>query len=175
MSQALYRKMASPEMGPAYRTGTYRHHPAKMPYAASEWDTPTFSPDHAARARPRLPVCLPKPSTACTMISEAAPVDECQNCQAIDSGSFLDLIEIDAASNTSVDDIRDLRDKINFSPSLGRFKVYIIDEVHMLSTAAFNAPAQDPRRTPLPMPFSFWQPPKSTKSRRQCFPPLSAA
>ena len=51
----------------------------------------------------------------------------------------LDLIEIDAASNTGVDDIRDLRDKINFSPSEGRFKVYIIDEVHMLSTAAFNA------------------------------------
>lgn len=51
----------------------------------------------------------------------------------------MDLIEIDAASNTSVDDVRELRDKINFSPSQGRFKVYIIDEVHMLSTAAFNA------------------------------------
>jgi DNA polymerase-3 subunit gamma/tau len=51
----------------------------------------------------------------------------------------MDLIEIDAASNTGVDDIRDLREKINFSPSEGRFKVYIIDEVHMLSTAAFNA------------------------------------
>jgi DNA polymerase-3 subunit gamma/tau len=51
----------------------------------------------------------------------------------------LDLIEIDAASNTSVDDIRELRDNINFSPSQGRFKVYIIDEVHMLSTSAFNA------------------------------------
>jgi len=54
-------------------------------------------------------------------------------------GRFLDLIEIDAASNTSVDDIRELRDNINFSPSQGRFKVYIIDEVHMLSTSAFNA------------------------------------
>jgi len=67
------------------------------------------------------------------------PCDQCQNCKAIDNGSFLDLIEIDAASNTSVDDVRDLRDKINFSPSQGHFKVYIIDEVHMLSTAAFNA------------------------------------
>ncbi len=67
------------------------------------------------------------------------PCDECRPCQAIASGRFLDLIEIDAASNTGVDDIRDLRDKINFSPSEGRFKVYIIDEVHMLSTAAFNA------------------------------------
>ncbi len=67
------------------------------------------------------------------------PCNECHICQAVNEGRFLDLIEIDAASNTGVDDIRDLRDKINFSPSEGRFKVYIIDEVHMLSTAAFNA------------------------------------
>ena len=67
------------------------------------------------------------------------PCNECSICQAVNDGRFLDLIEIDAASNTGVDDIRDLRDKINFSPSEGRFKVYIIDEVHMLSTAAFNA------------------------------------
>lgn len=67
------------------------------------------------------------------------PCDACASCQAIREGRFLDLIEIDAASNTGVDDIRDLRDKINFSPSEGRFKVYVIDEVHMLSTAAFNA------------------------------------
>ncbi|MDX1663450.1 MAG: DNA polymerase III subunit gamma/tau, partial [Candidatus Promineifilaceae bacterium] len=67
------------------------------------------------------------------------PCNSCANCRAIREGRFLDLIEIDAASNTGVDDIRDLRDKINFSPSEGRFKVYIIDEVHMLSTAAFNA------------------------------------
>ena len=67
------------------------------------------------------------------------PCNECIHCKSVNDGNFLDLIEIDAASNTSVDDIRDLRDKINFSPSQGRFKVYIIDEVHMLSTAAFNA------------------------------------
>lgn len=67
------------------------------------------------------------------------PCDECENCRAVNENRFLDLIEIDAASNTSVDDMRDLRDKINFSPSQGKFKVYIIDEVHMLSTAAFNA------------------------------------
>ncbi len=67
------------------------------------------------------------------------PCDACVNCLAVDDGNFLDLIEIDAASNTSVDDIRDLRDKINFMPNSGKFKVYIIDEVHMLSTAAFNA------------------------------------
>ncbi|MCA1954759.1 MAG: DNA polymerase III subunit gamma/tau [Anaerolinea sp.] len=67
------------------------------------------------------------------------PCDACEHCLAVNEGRFLDLIEIDAASNTSVDDVRELRDKINFSPSQGRYKVYIIDEVHMLSTAAFNA------------------------------------
>ena len=67
------------------------------------------------------------------------PCGECAHCVAVSEGRFLDLIEIDAASNTSVDDVRDLRDKINFSPNQGRYKVYIIDEVHMLSTAAFNA------------------------------------
>ena len=67
------------------------------------------------------------------------PCDDCDHCQAVNAGRFLDLIEIDAASNTSVDDVRDLRDKINFSPNLGRYKVYVIDEVHMLSKAAFNA------------------------------------
>jgi DNA polymerase-3 subunit gamma/tau len=67
------------------------------------------------------------------------PCNHCEHCQAVNQGRFLDLIEIDAASNTSVDDVRDLRERINFSPNQGRYKVYIIDEVHMLSTAAFNA------------------------------------
>jgi len=67
------------------------------------------------------------------------PDNECENCKAVNENRFLDLIEIDAASNTSVDDVRDLRDKINFTPSQGKYKIYIIDEVHMLSTAAFNA------------------------------------
>ncbi len=67
------------------------------------------------------------------------PCNQCANCMAVNENRFLDLIEIDAASNTSVDDVRDLRDKINFSPSQGKYKIYIIDEVHMLSTAAFNA------------------------------------
>jgi len=67
------------------------------------------------------------------------PCNECANCQSVIKGEFLDLIEIDAASNTSVDDVRELREKINFSPNVGRFKVYVIDEVHMLSTSAFNA------------------------------------
>jgi len=67
------------------------------------------------------------------------PCDECENCRAVNQNRFLDLIEMDAASNTGVDDVRDLRDKIGFSPSQGKYRVYIIDEVHMLSTPAFNA------------------------------------
>jgi len=67
------------------------------------------------------------------------PCNRCEHCLAVNQGRFLDLIEIDAASNTSVDDVRDLREKIGFSPNHGRFKVYIVDEVHMLSMAAFNA------------------------------------
>ena len=67
------------------------------------------------------------------------PCNQCDHCAAVNAGRFLDLIEIDAASNTSVDDVRDLREKINFSPNQGRYKVYVVDEVHMLSTAAFNA------------------------------------
>ena len=67
------------------------------------------------------------------------PCNECEHCKAVNDNRFMDLIEIDAASNTSVDDVRDLRDKINFSPSQGKYKIYIIDEVHMLSTASFNA------------------------------------
>jgi DNA polymerase-3 subunit gamma/tau len=67
------------------------------------------------------------------------PDNTCEHCKAVNENRFLDLIEIDAASNTSVDDVRDLRDKINFAPTQGKYKIYIIDEVHMLSTAAFNA------------------------------------
>jgi DNA polymerase-3 subunit gamma/tau len=67
------------------------------------------------------------------------PCNTCSMCQAFNEGRALDLIEIDGASNTSVDDVRELKDKIGFAPNLARYKVYIIDEVHMLSTSAFNA------------------------------------
>ena len=67
------------------------------------------------------------------------PCDKCSNCVSIREGSFIDLIEIDAASNRGIDDIRDLKDKIRLAPTMGRNKVYIIDEVHMLTTEAFNA------------------------------------
>ncbi len=67
------------------------------------------------------------------------PDNTCDNCKAVNENRFMDMIEIDAASNNGVDDVRDLREKINFSPSQGKYKVYIVDEVHMLSTGAFNA------------------------------------
>lgn len=67
------------------------------------------------------------------------PCGECENCKAIKDGRFLDVIEMDAASNNGVDDIRDLIDRVNYPPMVGRYKVYIIDEVHMLSTSAENA------------------------------------
>ncbi len=67
------------------------------------------------------------------------PCNECEICQGIDNGSILDVIEIDAASNNGVDNIRDLRDEANFTPVKSKYRVYIIDEVHMLSTGAFNA------------------------------------
>ena len=67
------------------------------------------------------------------------PCGECEICRGIDNGSILDVVEMDAASNNGVDDIRDLRDETAYTPSACQYKVYIIDEVHMLSTAAFNA------------------------------------
>ncbi len=70
---------------------------------------------------------------------EGDPCDKCDVCVSVKAGSFIDLIEIDAASNRGIDDIRDLRDKVKLAPSLGKRKVYIIDEVHMLTTEAFNA------------------------------------
>src|SRR3954454_1328385 len=67
------------------------------------------------------------------------PCGECESCRAISAGTSLDVIEMDAASNNSVDDIRDLREKVGFAPAMGGWKVYILDEAHMLSTSAWNA------------------------------------
>jgi DNA polymerase-3 subunit gamma/tau len=69
----------------------------------------------------------------------AEPCNKCQSCVEMTAGSALDLIEIDAASNRGIDEIRDLREKVNLAPALGPFKVYIIDEAHMLTEPAFNA------------------------------------
>lgn len=70
---------------------------------------------------------------------EGEPCNKCSACKAVNEGRFMDLIEIDAASNRGIDDVRDLREKIKLAPTSGRYKVYIIDEVHMFTSEAFNA------------------------------------
>lgn len=72
-------------------------------------------------------------------LEDGSPCNECASCRAIQAGSSLNVIEIDAASNNGVDNIRDIRDEVQYSPTEGKYKVYIIDEVHMLSIGAFNA------------------------------------
>ena len=100
---------------------------------------PTCSQARAGTGKTTTARIIAKAVNCLAEDQSARPCNQCENCQEINQGRFLDLIEIDAASNTSVDDVRDLREKINFSPNKGRYKVYIIDEVHMLSNAAFNA------------------------------------
>lgn len=75
----------------------------------------------------------------CLNLQEGEPCNECSNCLDADQGAMPDIIEMDAASNNSVDEIRDLLDKVHYAPTEGKYKVYIIDEVHMLSISAFNA------------------------------------
>ncbi|MDX1466816.1 MAG: DNA polymerase III subunit gamma/tau, partial [Halomonas sp.] len=69
----------------------------------------------------------------------STPCGECDSCRSIDEGRFVDLIEVDAASRTKVEDTRELLDNVQYAPTQGRYKVYLIDEVHMLSTSSFNA------------------------------------
>lgn len=75
----------------------------------------------------------------CLDPQDGEPCNECENCRAINEDRFLDVIEIDAASNRGIDEIRNIREQVRFTPSMGKRKVYIIDEVHMLTTEAFNA------------------------------------
>ena len=75
----------------------------------------------------------------CESLENTTPCNKCVSCTQINNKQNTDIIEIDAASNNGVDEIRELRDKVSLVPSFGKYKVYIIDEVHMLTTAAFNA------------------------------------
>ena len=76
-------------------------------------------------------------SLNCEQGVTATPCGKCANCQAIDQGRFVDLLEIDAASRTKVDDTREMLDNVQYKPAQGRYKVYLIDEVHMLSKQQF--------------------------------------
>ncbi len=75
----------------------------------------------------------------CLAPKDGSPCGECEICKGIDNGSMVDVVEIDAASNNGVDNIRDLREEANFLPNVTKYRVYIIDEVHMLSMGAVNA------------------------------------
>ena len=75
----------------------------------------------------------------CLNLKDGDPCGECEICRGIENGSVMDIVEIDAASNNGVDNIRSLREEANFTPAAAKYRVYIIDEVHMLSTGAFNA------------------------------------
>ncbi len=75
----------------------------------------------------------------CLNPQDGEPCNECEICKANLEGTLTDIVEMDAASNNSVEDIRNIKEKINFLPTLAKYRVYIIDEVHMLSTGAFNA------------------------------------
>lgn len=75
----------------------------------------------------------------CENNTTGEPCNECEVCRGLDNGSIYDVVEIDAASNNKVDDVRDLREEVNYTPTRGKYRVYIIDEVHMLTTGAFNA------------------------------------
>ncbi|MBP0962679.1 MAG: DNA polymerase III subunit gamma/tau, partial [Oscillospiraceae bacterium] len=78
-------------------------------------------------------------AVSCLNAQNGNPCGECEMCRGIDNGSLVDVVEIDAASNNGVDNIRDLREEANFLPNAAKYRVYIIDEVHMLSVSAFNA------------------------------------
>lgn len=75
----------------------------------------------------------------CLNLTDSNPCGECENCKGIDSGEILDVVEMDAASNRKIDNIRDIIDEVAFTPAKAKYRVYIIDEVHMLTTEAFNA------------------------------------
>jgi DNA polymerase-3 subunit gamma/tau len=78
-------------------------------------------------------------SLNCAQGPTVTPCGECESCRTIAAGTSLDVIEMDAASNRSVDDIRDLRERVGYAPAAGRWKVYILDEAHMLTREAWNA------------------------------------
>lgn len=94
-------------------------------------------------------------SLNCEQGVSATPCGECQSCQEVDNGRFVDLIEVDAASRTKVDDTRELLDNVQYAPSRGRYKVYLIDEVHMLSTSSFNALLKTLEEPPPHVKFLF--------------------
>ncbi len=91
----------------------------------------------------------------CSSPSDAEPCGECQNCREITSGSLMDVQEIDGASNNSVDAVREISERVRYMPSSAKYKIYIVDEVHMLSTSAFNALLKTLEEPPAHVIFMF--------------------
>src|SRR6266446_9718708 len=91
----------------------------------------------------------------CVKGPTATPCDKCDNCLEITGGRSLDVLEIDGASNNGVEQVRELRDTVRYAPARGRFKIYIIDEVHMLTTQAFNALLKTLEEPPSHVKFIF--------------------
>ena len=91
----------------------------------------------------------------CLQRSDSEPCGECRSCKSITQGASVDVLEIDGASNTSVDAVRELREAVKYAPSGGKYKIYIIDEVHMLSTQAFNALLKTLEEPPAHVIFIF--------------------
>jgi DNA polymerase-3 subunit gamma/tau len=91
----------------------------------------------------------------CATPQGASPCNQCDSCREITEGRSVDVVEIDGASNTGVDDVRELREKVKYLPLRGKYKIYIIDEVHMLSNAAFNALLKTLEEPPLHLVFIF--------------------
>jgi DNA polymerase III subunit gamma/tau len=111
---------------------------------------------------------------SCIAPAEQRPCNQCHVCIEVNQGRFLDLIEIDGASNRGIDEIRDLREKVSFRPNEGAYKVYIIDEVHMLTREAFNALLKTLEEPPSFVVFVFattevWRIPATIRSRCQRF------